>query len=120
MSDPSGLILLLVAFTATLWLVTFHFPLNEATEQLVHGLLRRLGIERPHSPVEALLGVEGRLERPFRGDPPASRVRLRGESWRARCRSPLTAQGNRAGARIRVVGGSGNLLEVTLVAEPWS
>jgi membrane protein implicated in regulation of membrane protease activity len=116
--DPLSLLLLLGAFLTTLWVLTFHLPLNEALEAAVHGALRLVGIERPHSPVQALRGARGRLERPFHGDPPAARVRVRGESWRARCAAPPAPEHNRAGASVVVVGGRGNLLLVELDGPP--
>ena len=116
--DLSSLVLLVVAFLATLWVLTFHLPLNEGLEAAVHGALRLLGIERPHSPVEALRGARGRLERPFAGDPPAARIRVHGESWRARCTGTPAPEHNRAGAPVVVVGGGGNLLLVELDGPP--
>lgn len=116
--DALSLLLLLVAFLGTLWVLTFHLPVNEALEAAVHGALRLIGIERPHSPVEALRGVRGRLERPFAGEPPAARVRVRGESWRARCVAPPVPEQNRTGAPVVVVGGRGNLLLVELDGPP--
>jgi membrane protein implicated in regulation of membrane protease activity len=116
--DALSLLLPLLAFLVTLWVLTFHLPLNEALEAAVHGALRLLGIERPHSPVDALRGARGRLERPFAGEPPAARVRVRGESWRARCAAVPAPEHNRAGARVVVVGGRGNLLLVELDGPP--
>lgn len=61
---------------------------------------------RPKAGVEALIGEVGRATTTCRPD---GRVRIRGESWRARCTA-----GADAGDRVRVVGRDG----LTLLIEP--
>ena len=61
---------------------------------------------RARAGVETLIGEVGRVTHPCR---PGGRVRVRGESWRARCEA-----GAGTGDRVRVVGREG----LTLVVEP--
>jgi len=73
---------------------------------LVKGVAAQL--RRPLTGLEALVGREAVVDEAI-GDGREAVVRVEGEYWRARCRSPC-----RPGARVRVVGYEG----LTLLVEP--